>query len=101
MPKAMQRSISSQALCLFLAAAMGSAAAERTIIAPINTLADWFLNTGAPFFGQPFTPEAVQKIIERSKAAGVKRIAWRVTDGGTATYFSKLREPFHGLQPSN
>jgi uncharacterized lipoprotein YddW (UPF0748 family) len=73
----------------------------QVVIAPINTLADWFLDPGAPFFAEPFTPDSVQKIIDRHKEAGVKRLAWRVTDGGTAAYFSNLREPFHGLQQSN
>lgn len=88
-------------LQLLLLNSGGAAQKRDVVIAPINTLADWFLDPGAPFFNEPFAPEAVQKIIDRHKAAGVKRLAWRVTDGGTAAYFSKLREPFHGLQKEN
>lgn len=76
-------------------------AAAQVVVAPINTLADWFLGTETPFFREPFDRAAVDKIVDRHKQAGVKRLAWRVTDGGTATYFSRLRDPYHSLQPVN
>ena len=41
--------------------------------------------------------EGVQYIVDRYVEAGIQRLCWRCTDGGTALYWSKMREPFHGL----
>lgn len=86
--------------CILFAATIVLAAPQPLVIAPINTLVDWYAPR-APWEKRPFNPEGVKDLIARHKNAGAKRLAWRVTDGGTATYWSKLREPFHGLLPDN
>ncbi len=49
----------------------------------------------------PWGREGVQHIVDRYVEAGIPRLCWRCTDGGTAHYWSKLREPFHGLDADN
>ena len=69
---------------------------RRLSFGPISSFCDWCHS-----YKVPFTTAGIQTIVERHRAAGVRRIVWRCTDGGTTAYFSKLREPFHGLQPDN
>ncbi|MFH0963600.1 MAG: LamG-like jellyroll fold domain-containing protein [Planctomycetota bacterium] len=69
---------------------------SRLTFAPITSFCDWVHS-----YHVPFTPDGIQTIVDRHVAAGVKRIVWRCTDGGTTAYWSKLREPFHGLLPDN
>jgi uncharacterized lipoprotein YddW (UPF0748 family) len=86
--------------CVVIAALPLLAGEKTLVVAPINTLVDWYAPQ-APWETRPFDTDGVKELIDRHKAAGVKRLAWRVTDGGNTTYWSKLREPFHDLLPDN
>lgn len=69
---------------------------KRLVLAPISSFCDWCHSYKVPFSG-----EGIAHIVQRHVQSGRARIVWRCTDGGTTAYFSKLREPFHGLQEDN
>jgi len=69
---------------------------KRLVLAPISSFCDWCHSYKVAFSG-----EGIQHIVQRHVQSGRARIVWRCTDGGTTAYFSKLREPFHGLQEEN
>ncbi len=53
------------------------------------THSDWMMHPNAPAWG----PDGIRHMLEQCKAAGWKRVYWRVFDAGRAIYASKLLEP--------
>lgn len=71
---------------------------EKLKISLITTHCDWF---HAPELNFPWGPDGVKRIVDRYVGAGITRLCWRCTDGGTTHYLSKLRDPYHGLDADN
>ena len=81
-----------------LAKAEPSVKPGKLKVGMITTHCDWF---HAPELTFPWGPDGVKRIVDRYLEAGITRLCWRCTDGGTTQYFSKLRDPYHGLDPDN
>ena len=62
----------------------------------ITTHGDW-----CHWENLPWGNEGVKYLIDRYLQAGIPRLCWRCTDGGTTHYWSKLRDPFHRLETDN
>jgi hypothetical protein len=78
-------------LSIAAGAALCVEAQERKLIlgAPL-THSDWILKAGTEW-GEP----GVRHMLDACKASGWSRVYWRVLDGGTAMYKSKLVRPDH------
>lgn len=74
--------------CPASAAAQGEPAGSIVLTAPL-THSDWMMHADAPAWG----PAGIRTMLEHCKAAGWKRIYWRVFDTGRALYASKLLDP--------
>lgn len=76
-------------LCACSSLAEPAKPSDKMVLSAPLTHSDWMMHADAPAWGE----QGIRTMLEHCKAAGWKRVYWRVFDAGRSLYSSKLLEP--------